>query len=155
MSTKYLYFSGIIKWAKVRKPDEKYQNYTINLYLDSKSKETFDDSGLSLGFKNDEDGEFITFRRPDAKLIKQELVHFGPPTVLGPDNKPFDGLIGNGSKVTAKVAVYDTIKGKGHRLEIVRVDDLVVYEGGDNGMPPVTKATATAATPPVAQQMPF
>jgi hypothetical protein len=55
------------------------------------------------------------------------LVTYTPPEVLDKDNQPFTKLIGNGSTVTCKVIIYDTIKGKGHRLEAVRVDDWVEY----------------------------
>ena len=38
--------------------------------------------------------------------------------------------IGNGSEVTIKVAAYSSVKGKGHRLEAVKVENLIPYEGG-------------------------
>lgn len=129
MATNFIYLSGKAKWAKVRTPDEKYDNYTIDLYPSKESWGEFKASGMEVRPKKSEDGEFITLRRPNTKLIKGEVVTFGPPKVLNPDETTFEGLIGNGSTVTLKVAVYDTMKGKGHRLEAVRVDDLVVYEG--------------------------
>jgi hypothetical protein len=127
MATRYVYLNGKTKWAKVRKPDEKYQNFQVPLYMDKKNLEAFDSLGLQLTKKEDEEGTYVTFRRPVSKLIKNELVNFGPPKVLNADNSEFDGLIGNGSDVTIKVAVYDTLKGKGHRLESVRVEKLVEY----------------------------
>jgi hypothetical protein len=123
MPTQYLKFSGKCKWAKVRKPDDKYDNFSIQLYMDDKSWETFEVAGLSLIPKEDEDGQYVTFRRPNKKLIKNDVVEFGPPEVVGAE-----GLIGNGSEVTLDVVVYDTIKGKGHRLNRVTVNNLVKYE---------------------------
>jgi hypothetical protein len=149
MATKYIYLSGTTKWAKVRKPDEKYDNFQVPLYLNEPSKKVFEESGLSLGVKSDDDGEYITLRRPNNKLIKKELVEFGPPKVLDKDNKEFDGLIGNGSEITAKVAVYDTIKGKGHRLESVRVEKLVEYipSGAGTGVAEAGNSSGRPALP--------
>lgn len=127
MATKYVYLSGKTKWAKVRKPDEKYNNFQVPLYLSPESMAIYDTLGLSLSKRTDEDGTFVTFKRPVSKLIKNEVVNFGPPKVFNPDNSEFDGLIGNGSEVMVKVAVYDTMKGRGHRLESVRVEKLVEY----------------------------
>lgn len=149
MATRFFYFHGKAKWLKARKPDEKYGNYTVNLYPTPESRNLIAESGLQISPKQDEDGEFYVFRRPHQKLIKSEVVEFGPPQVLNPDSTVFDGLVGNGSDVTIKVSVYDTIKGKGHRWESVRVDSLVVYEGGSAGsgmpdMPPPAVAAAAA-----------
>lgn len=151
MATKYIYLKGTSKWVKARKPDEKYGNYTMNLYLDKPSQKVFAESGLQIEPKSDDDGTFYTFRRPHEKLIKKDLVEFGPPKVFNPDNTEFDGLIGNGSRVTVKVSVYDTMKGKGHRWESIRVEELVEYnpEGGSVGgydaqaMPPPEVAAQT------------
>jgi hypothetical protein len=136
MSSEIFYFTGLVKWAKVRQPDDKYQNYTIDLFMDEDSWDIFNESELTLEPKEVEEGEpngrYVRFRRPETKAIKNKLVQFGPPDVLDQDNLPLptNTMIGNGSKVTAKVLVYDSSKGKGHRLEAVRVDELVEYEGG-------------------------
>lgn len=134
-----VYLTGIVKWAKVHKPDEKYQNFSLNLYPDKDTWAVFAESGIGVTPKEDDDGKFITLRRPVQKVIKGELVKFGPPAVFDKDKKDITDLIGNGSRVTVKVAVFDTIKGKGHRMEAVRVDDLVKYSGGtqDPGFPEV------------------
>lgn len=148
MATKYVYLSGKTKWAKVRKPDDKYNNFQVPLYLNPESMKVYDTLGLSLSKKEDEEGTFVTFKRPVSKLIKNELVNFGPPKVVNADNSEFDGLIGNGSEVTVKVAVYDTMKGPGHRLESVRVEKLVEY------IRP-TEATGTPATDSGRPALPF
>lgn len=132
MATRYIYLSGTTKWAKVRTPDEKYNNFQVPLYLDAKSTEAYDKLGLGLKKREDEDGSYYVFKRPLVKPIKNELVEFGPPKVVDKDNQPFEGLIGNGSKITVKISVYDTMKGPGHRLEAVRVDDLVEYNPEGN-----------------------
>ena len=130
-------------WAKVKKPDHKYGNYTIDVYLDDGSWEKYKESGLELKIREDkETGEkFVRFRRDPKKEIKGEMVEFGAPRVLIRDEedgeyKEFDGLIGNGSFVNCKVSVYDSAKGKGHRLDTVAVETLVPYEGqSDEDMP--------------------
>lgn len=139
MATKFFDLTGTVKWAKVRKPDDKYNNWTVNFYPDERSWRIFQDSGLQIRPKEDEDGKFVIFRRPAEKLIKSELVKFEPPKVWDANNQAFDGIIGNGSSATVKVAVYDTVKGKGHRWEAIRVDKLVEYN------PPAVEGTAAPA----------
>lgn len=135
MATRYVYLSGRTKWAKVRKPDEKYNNFQVPLYLNPESMEIYDTLGLGLKKKEDEEGTFVTFKRPVSKLIKNELVNFGPPKVYSADNTEFDGLIGNGSEVTLKVAVYDAGQYTGHRLESVRVEKLIEYNRPSEATP--------------------
>ena len=128
MATKYIKFTGPCKWAKTRKPDEKYNVYSINVYLDEATKDLYLKSGIQGKIKSDDDGEFVSFRRPVSKIIKGDLVQLGAPKVYTKDKKEAqDTMIGNGSLVECDVAVYDTIKGKGHTLQGVRILDLVEY----------------------------
>lgn len=127
------YFSGTCKWAKLKDPVEQYDKtkkaWTIDLYMDEPSKKLFKDSGLQLKIRTDKEGnEFTTFRRPTAKVIKDSIVSYNPPDVLDKNNNMIDTLVGNDSTVTVKVEVYPTLKGKGHTLVGVRVEDLKVYE---------------------------
>jgi hypothetical protein len=133
MATETYYFQGIAKWAKVYRPDPEYDNYKINVYLDDASKLLFQAAGTQLTPKSDDDGEYVTFRRDHAKMIKKELVTFGPPKVVDVDGHLLTENIGNGSKVVVKVQVYEGKKGKGHRLEAVQVVDLIVYDNGHSG----------------------
>jgi hypothetical protein len=127
MASSYYFLSGKAKWAKLFKPDDKYKNWQVQVYLDDASMKTYDESGMTMQKKTDDDGQFVTFRRPETKIIKEELVKFDPPTVLDNDGNKLDQLVGNGSDVTIKVVVYDTMKGKGHRLEAVKVTKLIPY----------------------------
>lgn len=150
MATSAVYLTGKAKWAKVYQPDDKYQNWTVQLYMDKDSLKKYQESGMSMAIKEDEEGQYVTFRRPMAKLIKQEMVKFAPPTVVDSDGNAFDKTIGNGSDVTLKVLVYDTMKGPGHRLEAVRVDKWVEYIKQDiapaiGNVTPKAKAAASAA----------
>lgn len=128
MATQYLRFKGPCKWAKVFKPDSKYNLYSINLYLNAETKAAYEKSGIQVGIKSDEDGEYVVFRRPAAKIIKSKMVELGAPRVEDRDLQPFTDTIGNGSIVEVTVDVYDTIKGKGHTLRGVKVLDHVAYE---------------------------
>jgi hypothetical protein len=125
MASQQIFLSGVSKWAKVYKPDDKYHNYSINVALDKDSQKSFDQAGLRLRpKKDDQDGiEYVRFRRGEPD---------GPPHVVDKNGEKLTNLIGNGSKVTIRVEVYDTKSyGKGHRLMAVRVDDLIVYERKD------------------------
>lgn len=131
MAVATVYLKGKVNWAKLNKPDEKYGNYTVDLYPDEASKEAYAKSEAQTAYKTNEDTkeQFLILRRPDVKLVGKELVKYGRPEVLDKDNQPWDmeNLIGNGSVVTCKLTVYDTAKGKGSRLEAVRVEEHVPY----------------------------
>lgn len=147
MATSTLYFSGKASWAKLSKPDTKFNpvgQYTINLELDQANLQKFNDSKMQLKIKyNDEGKPFVTFKRVHKALMRGELVELGKPQILNTDGQPEnpDIAIGNGSDVTVKITTYDGAKGKGHRLEAVRIDTLIPYgDGGvvdqpDEGMP--------------------
>jgi len=129
--TQTVYFTGVAYWAKLEEPDQKYQYWGLDLALDDESKIKFEKSGLTLKVKKNTDGvEVISLRRPVQKLIKGELVDFEKPKLVDKDNNDYVDrpLVGIGSFVTCKVLVYNTLKGPGHRLEAVRVDQLVEYK---------------------------
>lgn len=127
--TEYLYLSGKAKWPRLVTPDKEYNNYSVSICLDKKSRKAFDASMLRLEPKSFDDGEYIKVRCDAEKVINGELVKFKPPKVIDASGNAFDPMdIGNGSDVTVKLAVYDTKKGKGHRLMAVRVDKLVPYD---------------------------
>lgn len=130
MSSKLYYFTGPCKWAKVYEPDDYNgeKKWKIDVFLDKNSLKDLKATGCKLKVKEDEDGKkFVTFNRPVVKEIKGEMKDFEPPKVLDKDHNPITDLIGNDSTVTVKVQVYDTQMGPGHRLEAVRVDNLIPY----------------------------
>lgn len=126
MATKYIKVTGPCKWAKINKPDEKYGNWQITVYPDDASLKRIQDSGLQVGPKKDDDGINYTFRRPQRKIIKGEMVEFDKPEFKG--TLPDGVFMGNGSVVTVDVAVYDTMKGKGHTLMSVKLEKLVEFK---------------------------
>lgn len=132
MSNKTLYLRGIINWAKVQAPDEKFDVYTLDFHPDKDSWIIFKESGLQLKIReNEKDGDFIKVRRPVTKKSGKELVEMGSPQVLLKNDdgeyEAYKGLIGNGSKGVIKLRVYDTDRGPGHELEAVAIDELVQY----------------------------
>ena len=145
--TEHYYFAGTCKWAQVYKVDEKYRNWKIDLYLDEDSQALFTESGMTSKLKSDDDGLFITLRRRDQQLMGKELKDFDPPTVVDNDGTPMTDLIGNGSSVVAKVAVFDTRNGVGHRLEGIMVQELVPYEGETESQIEVHKPSGMADIP--------
>lgn len=129
MATRVYKFYGKCQWAKVHTPDEKYGNYQIDVFLDGPSMDLFKKSGLQLRVKDYEGERFVGFRRVPKKLIKGEMVDFGKPKVTDAVGREIDDLIGNGSVVAVTVSVFDTVKGKGHRLDVVEVRKLVPFGG--------------------------
>lgn len=137
MATTYMNFDGYAHWAKVYEDhyDEYMGNKRWSIFLEFKDENElgkFKNSGLRLQLK-DTPGAGVQFRRPFQKLIKGEVVTFDPPEVNQWDDEsksfvPFTAPIGNGSLVRVNVAVYDTAKGKGHRLQSVSVMKHVPYE---------------------------
>lgn len=137
MANSTYYFTGQCRYAKLRENqlDPKYNKWAIDLNPDDESYQLFLDSGSRLKVKEDEEGnKWITFNRK-KEMVKRDgtVVEFGPPAVAWRDGEPddFNGNIGNGSKVTVKVEVYDSAAGKGTRLEAVRVEELVEYNSGE------------------------
>lgn len=127
MSTQFYYFSGITKWPKLKTVDEKFGKYQLPLWLDEESWKLFHESKLQLHPKKDADGEYVKFScAPETKVGNRTLM-FGPIETVDKDGNPITATVGNGSTVTAKVEVYDTRNGKGHRLRKVRVDNLIEY----------------------------
>ena len=55
MATKFIDLTGKVKWVKVRKPDRKYNNWTLNFYPDDRSRKIYDESGLQIRYKQDDD----------------------------------------------------------------------------------------------------
>lgn len=101
------------------------------------------------------DMEFIKLSRPTEKKIQKNYVTFNPIRIFNKDGsmiqdtldangavlKSYDTdnpqpmtsigervLLGNGTEVEVTLVVYDTQVGKGHRIEEIRVLDLVHYD---------------------------
>lgn len=143
MPTRWFDIAGTVRWAKFNKPDTKYNEmgeYNVDFFPDS--MEEFAKLGLERTPKTDEDGrQFVKLKRDNKRLIKGEIVEFGPPKLsirVGKGKwEDFDGLIGNGSKVLLNICVFDTRKAPGHRIERVSIIDLVEYDPDKGATPEV------------------
>ncbi len=143
--TDYVYLSGKGKWVRHNQPDP-WGNWKMDLYLTPESynkvmelKETVNGvTGVKNVVKKDDDGYYITLRRPTQKMMKGKVVGFAPPEVIDKNNIPVrDVAIGNGSTLTAKVAVYQHGtpgggKARAMRWESVRIDELIPFNGKED-----------------------
>lgn len=129
-------FSGPVRWAKVHTTDQKFGKHGIEIQLDEEGLEKYKESGLQGRSSKDGEG-YYSFRRDPKQLVWVDGTRqaAGKPHVFDADGYAITDLIGNGSVCTISVTVYDYDnsfgKGKGHRLEAVRVDELVKYEKQD------------------------
>jgi len=132
MATKFYKFSGTLKWTQNLTDPDDYNGieyYKCNLMLDEESQARFAESGIRTKAQTDKEGDtFNVFKRPPKKKIKDEVVEFGPPEVVDSEGRQIAAMIANGSKAEIEVVVYDTMAGKGHRLNKVVVTDLIEYE---------------------------
>lgn len=167
MATQFYRFYGKAKWAKVHKPDEKYQRFTIDLFMDKKSWALYRKSGMQLkvrtGEMDDLEQKFVTFACPVSRIIKGEKQDFQVKVLNAKDERITD-LVGNGSEVEVEVAVYDTVKGKGHRLVSVKVNKLVEFskivdahedDFEEEGDVPVEKKSKTSTKGDLDDEIPF
>jgi len=131
--------------------------FKASIWLDEENLNKYNKSGIQVSVKTDEIGPYVTLSRDDTKMIKKTLVYFTPPYIKNKDTSyrvsyvdednnivrqyqnpqdkdkiqrigdPF--LIGNGSLLELNICIFDTqTKGKGHRLEGVRILDLIEYK---------------------------
>ena len=134
--TEHIFLQGKSKWTRVDHPDQ-YGAYSTVLYPNAASmKKIYElkERGLLNVIKKDEDGEYITFKRPTQKTINGKVRGFTPPECLDAQGNKLKAFIGNGSDVTVKLEVYgykSPLGGKegvAARLDSIRVDNLVPYE---------------------------
>jgi hypothetical protein len=148
MATQKVFFSGTFKWAKLNEKnasvypdDDKGPFCSVDFYFDNK-----DDLKVFKSFKtrntvkiDEETGEqFVQFRR---YLNHKSIPEFGGVPEVKIKNEEgevsdFTDLIGNLTKGTIKLSVYDHAYGTACRLEGVLITKLVPYEkkeGGESG----------------------
>jgi hypothetical protein len=148
MATQKVFFSGTFKWAKLNEKnasvypdDDKGPFCSVDFYFDNK-----EDLKVFKGFKtrntvkiDEETGEqFVQFRR---YLNHKSIPEFGGVPEVKIKNEEgevsdFTDLIGNLTKGTIKLSVYDHAYGTACRLEGVLITKLAPYEkkeGGESG----------------------
>jgi hypothetical protein len=141
------YITGKLSWVRPDKPDP-WGNYKATIHPNAESLEKVREMAAE-GVKNkigkDEDGYFVTYRRPTQKMMKGKVVAFTPVELLDgtqprlPDGSypPLrDVAIGNGSDGVIKLQVYEHGtpsggKAKAARLEAIRIDHLIPFTKSD------------------------
>lgn len=135
MATKFYTFKGKVAWAKVHEPDEYLgvKKWKVNFFPENEAE--FKSTGVQLRAKNNTNsnnnvpiGTFYALSRPVSKTFGDKVEQFEPPVVFDNEGNKYDGIIGNGSVVEVRISVYDTRMGKGHRLEGIKVLELVELE---------------------------
>ena len=123
-----LKLTGTCNWARLQKPDEKYNKYSLDFYPDKNSEEIIVAAKTQLKRRVSEEGAvFYKLGRPHTKLFRGDSVILGPPKVTDNEGKPYTGNIGNGSVVGVVMEVYPSANGNGTRLNEVRILELVEY----------------------------
>lgn len=142
MASNVLYLTGKAYWAKLAadKLDTKFTpNWNLKLELDQESLNRFKQAKLALKLSENDIGELncITPKRYADKDMKDSEKRSTklPPRVLlrdGAKMVSYEGLIGNGSRVTVKLDTFDTrYPTKGHRLVAVVIEELLEYSPDD------------------------
>jgi hypothetical protein len=160
--TVYLKLNGKVEWAQnLFIPDEYSgaKRWTCLFFPDPESKKKIQESGLRLEFKTNSRSfpgeEYIRPRRDCMKVIKGKTVEFEPPRILNKDGTPSSERIGNGTKVQMTLSVFDAGRFKGHRLEEVRILDLVTYERPEENTAEPEVKTETKGTEVKLPRLPF
>lgn len=156
MATKWITVRGVVRWAKVYEPDAFMgaENWKVDFApLNAVERKKWDDTGIQLKFRKEDDGlEYTRLRRPVKKVFSDEVTFFAPPEITGAVSVQYQDEngerlrqykkgetmnrvgepieIGNGSEVLVNVCYYDTVKGKGHRLESINVLNLIEFVRG-------------------------
>jgi hypothetical protein len=172
MATKWVTVRGVVRWTKVYEPDAFMgaENWKVDFApLNEYERKKWDDTGIQLKFRKEEDGlEYTRLRRPVKKVFSDEVTFFAPPEITGAVNVQYQDEngerirqykkgekinrvgepveIGNGSEVLVNVCYYDTVKGKGHRLESINVLNLVPFVRGEQKDKPEATKTEEKET---------
>lgn len=123
--------SGTALWAFTNILDTKYEPcWRINVVMDDEEANKLKE--LKLKVKRNDEGKYeYKFKR---KLNKANGEGTNPaPRVVDAAKEPFEGIIGNGSKINVQFGVYKWKNsfgaGIGADLQAVQVVDLVPYSG--------------------------
>lgn len=154
-NTKYMKFRGKVSYAKIYDPDEfmNEKSWKLNLHPDVDTIAKIKSAGILLKLRDPNEeksgvaGKYFTFKRHTEREFNGVKTEFAPPIVLDKDNNKLvyytpneDGSysqhgdrlsIGNGSLIEIDISVFGTER-KGHRLNAVRILDLIEYTRPDD-----------------------
>lgn len=157
--SEFIFLKGKVKWFTHTRPDD-WGNWKTDFYPVPEALDVIRDlctaqggvNGIKNTLKKDEEGYYITFKRPQNKPMKGKLVAFTPPVVLDGTKPPLadgtypplasDVMVGNGSDATIKIEVYTHGtpgggRAKAARWDSARIDNLIPYEGKKDFPPEV------------------
>lgn len=87
-------FDGMIKWAQVQSPNQRYGDYRLQFYpKDGSTRKAIKGTGTMCHVKEDDDGFFYTFR--------SEI----QPSVTDTEGNPITAFVGNNSEATVRITV--------------------------------------------------
>lgn len=148
----FIYLTGILKWVRLDRPNQ-WDQWEVCLYPNAESLETlyeYKKKGVRNTIRKDDDGYYISLRRPMEKKFKGRLTAMAPVAVLDKDGIPvaLSKKIGNGStgickvewykynKPHTSVAPYNPLNEEATniaiRLDSVKILDWVEFAGKDD-----------------------
>lgn len=126
---------GKAKWAKILGApvwgfEEKFKEWSIDVYVDEATEKKLKQEGLGTKIKDKGNGPYITFKR---KELKVDGTPNQPIRVVDHKGEAWNGAkIGNGSVVNVNFAINEYGKGqKNANILSLQVWELVKYEGGE------------------------
>lgn len=145
--SEFVEITGTFMWTRSAKPELDpwgNENYSTAIRPDAGSLETVMDlqaQGIRNTLKKDDEGYYVSFKRPHSRKMRGEDVVLGPPAIYEADGiTPLKDLIGNGSKGTIKLEIYSykapgtDKQSKAARWHSATITDLVPYfSSGSNG----------------------
>lgn len=163
------YLTGKLSWVRAERPNQ-WGDWSIQIHPDAPSLEKVRElaaEGVKNTIKKDEDGYYVTYKRPTSKTYNGKVMPFGPPVVLD-GSKPLEGggyaplentgAIGNGSDGIIKLQIYShrTPSGgqaKAARWESVRIDNLVPFQKQEEFTEEEQRASKGLAEQPKQEQL--
>jgi hypothetical protein len=139
-TTTELKISGTIMWAKVFERNRDQGEFhtetdgacTVNMILEKEELDKLKAAGSRLRPNITDDGLSVKFRRAFKNPVAEDFG--GAPQVVDGEGNDWDDSIsiGNLSKGTVAITIYETKMGKGTRLEGLQVTELVEFatDGG-------------------------
>ena len=123
---------GTAYWASLTRPNEKFEPmWRIDLSVDSKSAEDLKSQGIAVAETTVDEKVIPNIIKFKRKVKKANGEKNSQPQLVDADKKPFDKIVGNGSKVKVMYKPYEwNFKGKkgvGLDLQAVQVLDLIEY----------------------------
>jgi len=121
--------NGTAHWASITSPNTTFEpTWQIDVSLDKANKAKVVADGLKVKNKGDDRGDFVSLKR---RTHRKDGKDNQAPTLIDKKKRPLNVLVGNGSIVNVKYAVFEYNNqfgsGIGADLKAVQVLELVEY----------------------------